>query len=381
MSYNQGNTGFKVGTTGFSATGLSLIAAANAGAARSALGLDTSNQPVFAGLTVTGNLTVNGTQTTVNGETTVFADNFINLNSGYTADGAQEVGFVANYDPTTTVDTVAGSYVAANPGTTNATVVTTGSATFAQGDIIQLSGGKNDGLYEVDDHTGTTLTIRGQGAGGHQTTDKFFQGDFVANTTDGCAITKINVSVLRAGTDGVWETAKGAATPLTYTDIIAPVAGNGLTLTGATLDVGAGDGIQSDANSITVKLDGASLAKSGSGLKVDTTQAFAFAGRLTANGGFSIATHVTSTDYTVATSDVYVGVTDTSGVRTITLYAASGHGGDVVIVKDESGGAGTNNIVVDGNASENIDGATTHSITSNWGSLTLKCDGAQWFVI
>jgi hypothetical protein len=45
------------------------------------------------------------------------------------------------------------------------------------------------------------------------------------------------------------------------------VAGAGLTLTGEILDVGAGDGIQVDADSVTVKLDGDTLSKSASGLK------------------------------------------------------------------------------------------------------------------
>ena len=45
-------------------------------------------------------------------------------------------------------------------------------------------------------------------------------------------------------------------------------AGAGLTKSGNTLNVGAGDGIQVDADSVTVKLDGTTLTKSASGLKV-----------------------------------------------------------------------------------------------------------------
>jgi hypothetical protein len=44
--------------------------------------------------------------------------------------------------------------------------------------------------------------------------------------------------------------------------------GAGLSLTGNILAVGAGDGIQVDADSVTVKLDGSTLSKSSSGLKV-----------------------------------------------------------------------------------------------------------------
>lgn len=45
-------------------------------------------------------------------------------------------------------------------------------------------------------------------------------------------------------------------------------AGGGLTKTGSSVDVGAGQGIQVDDDSITVKLDGSTLTKSSSGLKV-----------------------------------------------------------------------------------------------------------------
>ena len=62
-------------------------------------------------------------------------------------------------------------------------------------------------------------------------------------------------------------------TALTFTQFSGAgqvVAGNGLTKTGNTLDVGAGDGIQADADSVTVKLDGLTLTKSVLGLKVST---------------------------------------------------------------------------------------------------------------
>jgi len=61
------------------------------------------------------------------------------------------------------------------------------------------------------------------------------------------------------------------ATPLEFVlySIGGAVAGGaGLVRVGNTLNVGAGDGIQVDADSVTVKLDGTTLAKSGAGLKV-----------------------------------------------------------------------------------------------------------------
>jgi hypothetical protein len=58
------------------------------------------------------------------------------------------------------------------------------------------------------------------------------------------------------------------------------VAGGGLTKTGNTLDIGAGQGIQVDADSVTVRLDGATLTKAAAGLKV-TDNTFALLSKLT----------------------------------------------------------------------------------------------------
>lgn len=115
--------------------------------------------------------------------------------------------------------------------------------------------------------------------------------------------------------------------------------------------------------------------------KADLTQTWAHGGILFANGGFQIRRVVTAVNYTTLASDVYVGVTDTAAARTITLVAAATAGnGAMLTVKDQSGGAGTNNITVDGNVAENIDGAATKVINTNYGSVTLVCDGANWFV-
>ncbi len=84
--------------------------------------------------------------------------------------------------------------------------------------------------------------------------------------------------VVRAGTvnaDTAWT--QTALEPVIGVDSItwaqkdnsAIAAGDGLTKSGNTLHVGAGDGIQSDADSVTVKLDGTTLSKSATGLKVN----------------------------------------------------------------------------------------------------------------
>ena len=85
-------------------------------------------------------------------------------------------------------------------------------------------------------------------------------------------------------------------------------------------------------------------------------------------------------DYTVAASDganVLILATSSSGNVTITLYAASGNSGKVVQVKKL---VAANSVIIDGNSSETIDGATTQTITAQYTSLSLVCDGSNWHI-
>jgi hypothetical protein len=80
----------------------------------------------------------------------------------------------------------------------------------------------------------------------------------------------------------------------------------------------------------------------------------------------------------------YIGVTDTSSARTITLPNTAGSlaptEGSYFIVKDESGAAATNNITVATNGG-NIDGAASYVINTNYGSITFVFDGTNYWVI
>ena len=86
--------------------------------------------------------------------------------------------------------------------------------------------------------------------------------------------------------------------------------------------------------------------------------------------------------HTVLPRETYIGVTNTDSARTITLPERMVDG-DQIVVKDESGLAGTNNITVTrGGSADLIDGATTSVISANYGSLRIQYDGAgNWFII
>ena len=217
----EGTGVLQVGTLG---TGdLSLLAAGGGNVVIDATAAGTGIQLSHAGgvTIVRGNLVVEGTTTTVDSETVMLGDNHLYLNAGYTTAAAQTGGLVVNYLPTATGTTVNGAYVAGIPAGINPSVGTVGAATFALGDFVQFSGGgilaANEGLYEVLSHSANVLTVRGVGS--TAAVEDFTQNQFAAGASDASVITKVTISVIRAGTDGVWETGSGAVTPIVFTDI------------------------------------------------------------------------------------------------------------------------------------------------------------------
>ena len=104
----------------------------------------------------------------------------------------------------------------------------------------------------------------------------------------------------------------------------------------------------------------------------------------TINAGSSVSGNViprraTATSGNVTLNDYYVGVTDTSSARTLTITSL--YKDRIWIFKDESGAAGTNNITISAGGVVTIDGSTTAVINVNYGSLTLLCNGTSFFII
>jgi hypothetical protein len=88
----------------------------------------------------------------------------------------------------------------------------------------------------------------------------------------------------------------------------------------------------------------------------------------------------TAVSYTALISDVIIEVTSTSAIRTITLPApsATGNVGKAYLIKDTSGGASVNNIVI-APASGTIDSGTSVVISANYGSVQVFCDGSNYY--
>jgi hypothetical protein len=95
----------------------------------------------------------------------------------------------------------------------------------------------------------------------------------------------------------------------------------------------------------------------------------------------SVAGSITTktANYTATATDYTIVCNNTSGAITITLPAASGCSGRIYNIKKAS--AALNNVVIDPNASETIDGAATRTLTVQYEGVLIQSDGSNWFVI
>jgi len=92
-----------------------------------------------------------------------------------------------------------------------------------------------------------------------------------------------------------------------------------------------------------------------------------------------IATAVSDNTVSMGLAHKYV-VTNTDAVRTITISSADILNTDRIFVfKDESGGAGTNNIIVKTEGVETIDGLDSLIIIADFGGIRLYSDGTNLF--
>jgi len=92
-------------------------------------------------------------------------------------------------------------------------------------------------------------------------------------------------------------------------------------------------------------------------------------------------TAITATTYTILVTDYYIGVDTSSNAVTLTLpVAATAGDGKTYIIKDEGANASSNNITVQGDGSETIDGDASQVMTSPYGSIGVYSDGSNWFV-
>lgn len=92
-------------------------------------------------------------------------------------------------------------------------------------------------------------------------------------------------------------------------------------------------------------------------------------------------TTVNAATYDLLATDYILHVTySATGACAITLPTAQVVAGRTVIIKDAGGLAGTNNITVDTEGAETIDGSATAVINSNYSAINIYSDGTNWFI-
>jgi len=90
-------------------------------------------------------------------------------------------------------------------------------------------------------------------------------------------------------------------------------------------------------------------------------------------------TAVTTTPYVPVSTDAFLLVNKTSAV-TVNLPTAASRNGYPLIIKDNSGAAQTNNITINPNGSDTIEGLTSLTVNVAWGGFALYPVTGGWVI-
>lgn len=93
------------------------------------------------------------------------------------------------------------------------------------------------------------------------------------------------------------------------------------------------------------------------------------------DGSMALALRTVTATTTASATDHTI-LCDAAGAMTVNLPAAAGCPGRIYVVKKISA---ANNVTIDGNGTETIDGATTKVLTTQYETARLQSDGNAWF--
>lgn len=92
-------------------------------------------------------------------------------------------------------------------------------------------------------------------------------------------------------------------------------------------------------------------------------------------------TEVTGATHTVTTEDTILCNRTTTGTVTITLPAGASHPNGRCTIKDKKGDASTNNVIINPDGAETIDGSSSLTVAVNYGAAALQFNGTEWSLI
>ena len=96
------------------------------------------------------------------------------------------------------------------------------------------------------------------------------------------------------------------------------------------------------------------------------------------DGKYITKTNKVSSNYTTSGEQI-IFADSSSSTLTVTLASADVLDGSEVVITDVGGSASTNNITIDTESSETIDGSSTKKITSDYGAQRISSDGSNWY--
>lgn len=100
------------------------------------------------------------------------------------------------------------------------------------------------------------------------------------------------------------------------------------------------------------------------------------------SGVYRAVTVVNTGNYNLASTDDILHVSYTaSGAVTVTLMSVEAISGRVIHIKDAGFNARTNNITIETEGAETIDGAASLILSNDGDAAMLYCDGSNWFII
>jgi hypothetical protein len=154
------------------------------------------------------------------------------------------------------------------------------------------------------------------------------------------------------------------------TAVVLPAGVDKNSLGGSALTIANGGTGQTSANAALNALLPSQTSQSGKFLTTDGTDTS------WASGSSLVAVSTKTTTYTLQSSDDVILADASSAAFTLTLPAAASVTGKKFIIKKID--SGFNQVTIDGNSSETIDGSADRKLSTQYESITIVSDGTNW---